>query len=1051
MKKLLSVLFLLSFTLAAVYAQNIQIKGTVVSGTDNEPLPGVNVVVKGNTSTGTITDFNGTFTLSAPADAILSISYIGFKSQEIAVKGHKDIKIVLQEDSETLDEVVVVGYGVQKKSVVTASIAKVSADDLASTAPVRMDNALKGLASGITVTSSSGQPGAAAQIRVRGVGTIRTENGAADPLYIVDGMPLEGGLDYLNPNDIASIEVLKDAASGAVYGARAANGVILVTTKTGKIGKTKVTYDFSYGWQSAWKKRDVLNASEYALMINEGAINAGIAPKFSDPYSYGQGTNWQDEVFNNNAPMMNHQVSVSGASEKVNYLFSLGFYTQDGIVGGNFDRSNYERLTLRSNTQYTLFDESKERNWLNSLKVTSNLSYARIKSTNFDDNSTWGTPLGSALALSPILNVYDETEEAIKAQFDKYGTTAEYTPVYDPRNGKLFSIPGEFGEMSNPIAKLSLPGDKHWSHKFVANFSAELQLWDNLKFKTSYGADLSFWGYDGYRPLYYLRSGESSTQSSAYSRKEDGTVWQLENVLMYDKSIDKHSFSVLLGQSAKKSSGSYLYGSRNNITNYSRPYIDASTGLAANADRDAAGAPSVDATLASIFARASYNYDERYMLQVTVRRDGSSRFGPNNHYAVFPSFSLGWNLTNEKFMNKRPNWLTTTKIRLSWGKNGNENIGNFKYTVLTSPGNNAIFGSSENVINGVKASGLANPDLKWEESEQLDFGLDFGFFNNALTFTADYYKKKTNGMLMEMNIPFYVGEAKPIGNVGKMENSGIELEAAYKFRVSDWNFRVSANASYLKNKLIEYGNESGWENLDSFQGTGDISRAENGKPFPFFYGYKTAGIFQNTDEVKAYKNDKGELLQPTAVPGDVRFVDVDGNGIIDANDRTDIGKGMPDWTFGFNLGVSWKNFDLNMMWQGTAGNDIYDATRRTDIATSNLPSWMLNRWTGEGTSNRIPRFVQGDNVNWQSSDLYVYDGSYLRLKNIQLGYTLPAALTQKVFISSLRFYVAAENLFTFTKYHGFDPEISSGGTSLGIDYGVYPQARVWTIGASLSF
>lgn len=1051
MKKLLSVLFLLSFTLAAVYAQNIQIKGTVVSGTDNEPLPGVNVVVKGNTSTGTITDFNGTFTLSAPADAILSISYIGFKSQEIAVKGHKDIKIVLQEDSETLDEVVVVGYGVQKKSVVTASIAKVSADDLASTAPVRMDNALKGLASGVTVTSSSGQPGAAAQIRVRGVGTIRTENGAADPLYIVDGMPLEGGLDYLNPNDIASIEVLKDAASGAVYGARAANGVILVTTKTGKIGKTKVTYDFSYGWQSAWKKRDVLNASEYALMINEGAINAGIAPKFSDPYSYGQGTNWQDEVFNNNAPMMNHQVSVSGASEKVNYLFSLGFYTQDGIVGGNFDRSNYERLTLRSNTQYTLFDESKERNWLNSLKVTSNLSYARIKSTNFDDNSTWGTPLGSALALSPILNVYDETEEAIKAQFDKYGTTAEYTPVYDPRNGKLFSIPGEFGEMSNPIAKLSLPGDKHWSHKFVANFSAELQLWDNLKFKTSYGADLSFWGYDGYRPLYYLRSGESSTQSSAYSRKEDGTVWQLENVLMYDKSIDKHSFSVLLGQSAKKSSGSYLYGSRNNITNYSRPYIDASTGLAANADRDAAGAPSVDATLASIFARASYNYDERYMLQVTVRRDGSSRFGPNNHYAVFPSFSLGWNLTNEKFMNKRPNWLTTTKIRLSWGKNGNENIGNFKYTVLTSPGNNAIFGSSENVINGVKASGLANPDLKWEESEQLDFGLDFGFFNNALTFTADYYKKKTNGMLMEMNIPFYVGEAKPIGNVGKMENSGIELEAAYKFRVSDWNFRVSANASYLKNKLIEYGNESGWENLDSFQGTGDISRAENGKPFPFFYGYKTAGIFQNTDEVKAYKNDKGELLQPTAVPGDVRFVDVDGNGIIDANDRTDIGKGMPDWTFGFNLGVSWKNFDLNMMWQGTAGNDIYDATRRTDIATSNLPSWMLNRWTGEGSSNRIPRFVQGDNVNWQSSDLYVYDGSYLRLKNIQLGYTLPAALTQKVFISSLRFYVAAENLFTFTKYHGFDPEISSGGTSLGIDYGVYPQARVWTIGASLSF
>ena len=1051
MKKLLSVLFLLSFTLASVYAQDIQVKGTVISGADNEPLPGVNVVVKGNATTGTITGIDGEFALSVPSDAILSISYIGFKSLEIPVNGKRELKIVLQEDSEALDEVVVIGYGTQKKSVVTASIARVSSEDLANTAPVRMDNALKGLAAGVTVTSSSGQPGAAAQIRVRGVGTIRTENGAADPLYIVDGMPIEGGLDYLNPSDIASIEVLKDAASGAVYGARAANGVILVTTKSGKIGKTKVTYDFSYGWQSAWKNRDVLNATEYALMMNEGAINAGIAPKYNDPYSYGTGTDWQNEVFNDNAPVMNHQVSVSGASDKVNYLFSAGYYTQDGIVGGNFNRSNYERLTLRSNTQYTLFDESKNRNWLNSLKVTSNLSYARIKSTGIEANSTWGSPLGSALALSPMLTVYDEGDAA-QAQLDKYANTTDYTPIYDPRNGKLFSIPGsEFGEMTNPIANLSLPGAKNWSHKFVANFSAELQLWDNLRFKTSYGADLSFWGNDGYTPLYYLRSGGASSRSTAYSEKHDGTVWQLENVLMYDKTIDKHTFSVLLGQSAKKNTVSYLRGTRNNIINYSRPYLNASTGQAADGDQTAAGAPSEIATLASLFARASYNYDERYMFQVTIRRDGSSRFGSNNHYAVFPSFSLGWNLTNEKFMQKRPEWLTSTKVRFSWGKNGNENIGNFKYTVLTSTGNNYIFGAGEKVINGVKASGLANPDLKWEESEQLDFGIDFGFFNNALTFTADYYKKTTNGMLMEMNIPSYVGESKPIGNVGKMENSGIELEAAYRFRVSDWNFRIGGNLTYLKNKLIEYGNESGWANLDSFQGTGTISRAQNGKPFPYFYGYKTAGVFQNMDEVNAYTNSKGELIQPNAVPGDVRFVDVDGSGSIDADDRTDIGKGMPDWTYGLNLNVSWKNFDLSMMWQGTMGNDIYDATRRTDISATNLPSWMLNRWTGEGTSNRIPRFMLGDNTNWQSSDLYVYDGSYLRLKNIQIGYTLPAALTQKVFVSSLRFYVAAENLFTFTKYHGFDPEISSGGTSLGVDYGVYPQARTWTIGANLTF
>jgi TonB-linked SusC/RagA family outer membrane protein len=1038
----LSVWCLLFFFSIGMFAQQLTVKGNVKDAT-GEPVIGASVLVKGTTN-GTITDFDGNFELpNVESDASIEITFVGYLPQTLKASS-SPLNVILKEDTKTLDEVVVVGYGVQKKSVVTASIAKVSADDLSASSPVRVDNALKGLASGVTVTSASGQPGAAAQIRVRGVGTINN----SDPLYIVDGMPIEGGLDYLNPNDIQSIEVLKDAASGAVYGARAANGVILVTTKSGKEGRTKVTYDFSYGWQSAWKKRDVLNATEYATMMNEGAINAGLAPTYADPASYGVGTNWQKEVFNDNAPVMSHQVSVSGASEKVSYLLSLGYYTQDGIVGGNFDRSNYERLTLRSNNQYVVFDESKNRNWLNNLKITSNLSYARIKSKGIEANSTWGSPLGSALSMSPMLSPYVDGEQE-KAQLDYLSGQADYVKQYGP-NGKLLMVPVAFGnyqEMNNPIANLLLPGDKNWSHKFVANFSAELQLWDNLKFKTSYGVDLAFWGKDGYTPIYYLRNGQSQTFSSAYSEKRDGTVWQLENVLMYDKTIDKHSFSVILGQSAKKTSGSFLTGSRNHITNYNRPYIDASTGLSENGDRNSTGAPTVKATLASMFARLSYNYDERYMFQFTIRRDGSSRFGSNNHYATFPSFSAGWNLTNENFMKARPEWLTNTKIRFSWGKNGNENIGNFQYIALTSSGNNAIFGNGENVVIGVKPSQLANPDLKWEESEQYDGGIDFGFFNNALTFSADYYVKKTNGMLMTMSLPAYVGEAIPMGNVGSMKNSGLELEAAYKFKVSDWNFRVGGNLSYLKNELIEYGNEAGWANLDGFQGTGTISRAQNGKPFPYFYGYKTDGVLQNQAEADAYNGKYGTAL----VPGDVRYVDVDKDGAITEDDRTDIGKGMPDWTYGFNINVAWKDFDLSMMWQGTIGNDIYDATRRIDAISSNLPSWMLNRWTGEGTSNRIPRYVQGDGYNWQSSDLLVYDGSYLRLKNIQLGYTLPKSLTRKVFVSSLRVYVAAENLLTFTKYHGFDPEISSGGTSLGIDYGVYPQARTWTVGFNLAF
>ncbi len=1021
---------------------SITAKGSVTD-TSGEPLIGVSVVEKGVTN-GVTTDIDGNFSIVVADGATITFSYIGYETVE--AKAAPEMAIVLKESSTMLDEVVAVGYGVQKKSVVTASIAKVSSDELSTTAPVRMDNALKGLASGVTVTSASGQPGAAARVRIRGIGTINN----SDPLYIVDGMPIEGGLDYLNPNDIASIEVLKDAASGAVYGARAANGVVLVTTKQGKEGPTKVSYDFSYGWQSVGKKRKVLNATEYAMMMNEGAINSGNAPKFADPASYGEGTDWQDEVFNNNAPVMNHQIAVSGASERVNYMLSLGYYTQEGIIGGNFDRSNYQRLTMRSNLGITAFDASKQRTWLNKFTINTNIAYTRIKSKDIEANSTWGSPLGSALSMSPILTPYLEKGSADEAaQLAYLAGQADYVPMYGA-DGRLVMVPTAFGnyqEMSNPIANLSLPGQKNWSHKFVGNFVGELQIWDNIRYRISYGADLSFWGHDGYTPKYYLRNGQGQTFSSAFAGRSNGLVWQIENVLMYDKTIGQHSFDIVLGQSAKQSSGSSLGASRNHLISYDRPYIDASTGLAADGDMTASGAPHVKSKLASYFARASYNFDERYMIQATVRRDGSSRFGSNNHWATFPSVSVGWNVMNESFLESQRTWLNNLKLRASWGKNGNENIGNFQYIALAASGNNAIFGTGGQVINGTKPTQLVNPDLKWEESKQTDVGLDFGFLNNKITFSVDYFRKDTEGMLMTMSLPQYVGEALPMGNVGSMRNSGVEFDVNYRQNFGDFSLRVFANASYLKNKLIAYGNEQGWANYDSFQGVGTITRAENGLPFPYFYGYKTDGVIQNLAEAKAYNDKYGTSL----VPGDVRFVDVDKSGTITEEDRTKIGKGMPDWTFGFGLTATWKGLDLNVFFQGTQGNDIFDATRRTDALASNLPSWMLNRWTGEGTSNRLPRYVQADPYNWQSSDLYVYDGSYLRLKNIQLGYTLPENLTKKVFVSKFRVYVAAENLVTWTKYHGFDPEISSGGTSLGVDYGVYPQARVWTVGFNLAF
>ncbi len=1048
-------LFLLSAFIMSITAF-AQSTGTVTDET-GEPIIGASVIESGNAKNGTVTDLDGHFSLDVADGKILIISYIGYETQEVPAR--KNMNIVLKEDQQTLNDVVVIGYGVQKKSVVTASIAKVSAEDLEGKTPVRVDNALKGLAAGVNVTSSSGQPGAAPKVRIRGAGTINY----SDPLYIVDGMPMgQGGIDYLNPNDIESIEVLKDAASGAIYGARAANGVILVTTKKGKKGKANISYNFSQGWQSAWRKRDVTSATDYAILQNELYTNGGAAPLYADPYNLvdangdpinGFGTDWQDLVFNDDAPVQNHDVSISGATDRVNYFLSLSYYSQEGIIGGNYDKSNYERMSLRSNNIYNVFDVSNERSYANKLDVTVNLSYSRIKSTGIGENSEYGSILGSALYMSPLLPVTLKGDIA-QRQIDNYSS---YDLLRDS-NGDPYTIPnyiGSYQEMNNPIAMLQVPSSKNWTHKFVPQFVIDLQLWDNLKYHFNYSADLAFWGYDGAdTSLYYLSGNNKIEHTSAYSGKYQSTTWQLENTLTYDKTFGDHSFAVVLGQSAMKSKGDYLSGSRWNLVNPEKPSIDYSTGDVVDgiAQFGVSGSPWAEHTLSSLFARLSYNYAERYMLQATVRRDGSSRFGTNNRYATFPSISLGWNLRNETFMEGKADWLSTAKVRASWGKNGNEEIGDFRYTVNTSMGNNVLFGKDATKFIGSKANGLANPDLKWEESEQTDIGIDLGFLDNAVTFTVDYYKKKTNGMLLTQPIPSYVGETKPIGNVGDMENSGVEFELGYKFHIADARFAIKGNATYLHNELKNLGNDTGYLDLDGIQGiSGGGTRAMNGEPFPYFFGYKTDGIFQTWDEVNAYTNNNGGLIQPDARPGFVRFVDVNGDGEITPEDRTNIGNGTPSWTFGLNFNAEWKGFDFNIFLQGVSGADVLDGTYRSDVYSGNFPTWMLDRWTGPGTSNKYPMLRLGDDVNWRMSDLYIHDASYCRIKNISLGYTVPQNLTRTFYVDRLRIFLMAENLVTWTKYWGFDPEISSGGTSLGIDRGIYPQARTYTVGFNITF
>ena len=1066
---------IMGLSCANAFAQ--QVKGTVKDAF-GEPVIGAAVIVEG-TSIGTTADFDGNFaiTQAVPSDAVLVVSSIGYKTARVPVTGSLDI--ILEEDTEMLEETVVVGYGVQKKSVVTAAISSITSDDLKAQSQTRVDNLLQGMTSGVVVTTPSGAPDAAGQVRVRGVGSI---NGS-DPLYIIDGFAVSGGIDYLNPNDIERIEVLKDAASGAVYGARAANGVILVTTKQGQKGKTKVNYDFSYGLQNPWRKPSVLNATEYAIMMNEGYINAGSAPIYDDPYAFGEGTDWVDLIFNHNAPTAKHDFNISGGNDQVTYSTSFGYLTREGTIGGNYGRSNYDRFTVRQTLNAILFDNTADRSWLNKMTFNTSASYAHINSTGISNNSEFGSPLGSALGMSPLLDVYatPEEEEAYKSMYPD-----GYAHIVRDAEGRAYTVVdgNVYNEQTNPLASLSLPGTKYDTDKFIVNGAVELNIWNNLKFRSSVGIDLAFWGNHGYTKQYFLssKSYNYNTVASETTYDKDGNAtttekinyaesasqemnrslrWQVENVISYDKTFGKHSVAAVLGQTAIRSTSSNVGA---NARGLMYPYdewkisVNNTTGQQADGNRNGWGSwNSIAYSLLSYFGRVSYNYDERYMAEATMRADASSNFGPNNKWGYFPSVSLGWNMKNEEFLKDVP-WLSALKLRGSWGINGNDNIGSFRYAVYMSTGNNYTFGSgangSESISLGAKPNGLANPNAKWEQSIQTDIGVDVGFLGNRVTFTADWYDKRTSGMLMSMQVPGYAGDSAPIGNVGTMSNSGVELDLSYRDHYGDFSWSISANATYTKNVLTELGDDA-TSLYGSSHKIGQLTRGVVGLPFPYFYGHKSDGIFQNAEEVAAHVNKDGMPLQPSAQPGDVRFLDVDGDGDIDDDDRTYIGKGTPDWSFGLNIGFEWKGIDFSMLLQGVVGNQAFNVTRRTDLYYINLPKTILNRWTGEGTSNTQPRFMfDSPNNNYRSSNLWVEDASFLRARNVQLGYTLPGNITKKAFIQRLRVYVQAENLFTLTKYTGCDPEVTGGNgfsSDLGVDRGVYPQSRTFSVGVNLNF
>ena len=1038
-KLLLLTAGILCLGLPALFAQKTYEFTGTVTDKQGETLPGVSVVIKG-TTLGVATDIMGNFKLtSAKSDEILVFSFVGFAKQEIHAKSGVSLKVVLESSLTGLSEVVVIGYGTQKKSVVTGAISQVKSSDLENMPILRIEQALQGRTTGLTIASSSGQPGAPSTVRVRGTTSINN----SDPLYVVDGVPIDnGGIDYLNSDDIESIEVLKDAASAAIYGTRAAAGVIIVTTKKGKKGNISigsggmtVTFNAYYGTQSPAKKLDLLNATDYATLRNEASVNSGGPVIFDTPKLLGTGTDWQNVIFNNKASIANYELNISGGNDKSTYYTSIGYFTQEGVIASSI--SNYNRLNIRFNSAH------KVKDWL---RFGNNIGYSHIKSMgSLNTNSEYGGPLSSAINLDPI------TQTVITDPLIANATPYSDHFVVRDGNGNPYGISKYVGqEMTNPLAYIQTHlGNNGWSDNLIGNLFAEIEPIKGLKVKSDFGSKLAFYGDESFAPVTYLNASTSTSNNSYYRSNNRGLIWNWENTASYTRSFGKHNATVLLGTSA------YVESFRGvNATFKNLPVNDfASASMNYNvvaSDRVGGGWETPDHRVSSLFARLIYNYNEKYLFTGIIRRDGSSRFGSNNKYGFFPSASLGWVASRENFWPKNK-VVTFVKIRGSYGVNGNDNIGDFQYLSTVVGGRNYTFGNDNYVI-GYSPNAPANPNLKWEQTSQLNVGFEASFFQD-LKLVFDWYNKKTSGMLQDVIIPGYVGASgNPKGNVGTMTNKGVELELGYHKKLGDFDLSFSGNASYLKNEITDLGGLEYLPGGATFQSSSyEISRSAIGHPIGAFYGFDILGIFQSESQVQNYKDKNGNMIQPNAKPGDFKFSDLNGDGKITADDRTFIGDPTPTWTYGFTINAAWKGIDIVVFCQGVAGNDIFNGLRRLDIPTANWTSDAMGRWTGINSSTTYPRLVLGDpNKNFSSpSTFFLSNGSYLRFKTIQIGYTIPKNFVNKIGLQNLRFYVSANNLLTFTKYSGYDPEI--GGSSYGIDRGVYPQARSFMAGLTVTF
>ena len=1025
------VLLLSVFTMQSGFAQeqSRSVSGNVKSADDGMSVPGASITIEG-TRTGTSTDFDGNFKLDAKSGDVILISFMGFKTERVVVGAQKVISVTLQTEAASLKEVVVIGYGTQKRATVTTAVTQVSGESLAKTNTVNALQGLQGQAAGIQITSTSGQPGEGLNVVIRGIGS----TGGSSPLYVVDGI-LTNDISYLSNSDIESISVLKDAASAAIYGSQASNGVVLVTTKKGKRGTAgQVTFDQYYGVQSVARKVDMLDATEYAVILNEAALNSGKNPYFSNSQiaGLGKGTNWMDKMLVDNAATKNFSFGVSGGSDTSVYSSSLSYLGQEGVVGGK-DLSNYERYNFRFNSEHKLYKDV--------LTFGQNLSFAYINKNGIGVGNQYSNSLRSAFQVSPLMPMYDAN-----------GNYYDSSPNSDPW------IAGQV----NPYALMVYNNQNDSNNqKLLGNVYLQIEPIKNLTLKTTVGLDYYAGEGHSYTPVYQLSIYANTAFDRVNQNMNKGKTLTWDNLLTYKFDVaSNHRFEAMLGTSSINFSGTSV-----NVTNADSFFNDLEHAWLDNTtNKDGAKIAlegiREETKRMSYFGRLNYNFKETYLLNATFRMDGSSIFSKDNAWGYFPSVSGGWIASNEAFL-KDSNVVNFLKLRASWGQVGNQNARAFQYLSPIKVNNtNYSFGDKEGVLTpGAYPNRLSNLDLKWETSEQINLGLDARFLNNNLNVTVDVYQKTNKDWLILAPVLATAGADAPFINGGDVVNKGVELSLSYQNKIGDFNYNVSANGAYNKNTVGEIPTTDGIIHglpNELYDNASEFYRAQNGHPLGYFWGYKTGGVFQNQEQIDNYKSANGVVLQPTATPGDIIYANTNGDDKIDAADKTSIGNPNPDFTYGFSLSASYKAFDFSMNASGVAGNQIVQSYRNQAGAYGNYTSAILNRWHGEGSSNTVPKVTE-DNRNFtQFSDLYVQDGDFLRINTVTLGFDLAKMKQSKPFFASqFRLYFSVLNLYTFTKYNGMDPEIGFGSSdddqnfSSGVDVGYYPRPRTFMLGLNV--